>query len=151
VTPHPGEAAALLGCAPAEINGDRPAAARELASRTGAVVVLKGAATVIAQGDRLAVNPTGGPLLGSGGTGDVLAGMVGGFLAQGLAAFDAGAVAAWVHGRAGDALALRRGGVGVLAGEVAEELPETLQALQQVETAERSLGVGDAVAFPEPG
>ena len=151
VTPHPGEAAALLGCTSAEINADRASAARELAIRTGAVAVLKGAATVIAQEKRLAVNPTGGPLLGSGGTGDVLAGMVGGFLAQGLEAFDAGALAAWVHGRAGDALAHRRGGVGILASEVADELPETLEALRQVGASDPPLGVGDALAFPEPG
>ena len=73
LTPHPGEAAALLGGSPADINGDRPAAARRLAAETGAVVLLKGAGTLTAEPTgRLIANPTGGPVLGSGGSGDVL-------------------------------------------------------------------------------
>jgi NAD(P)H-hydrate epimerase len=73
MTPHPGEAAALLACSPAEINRDRLTAARTLAQETGAVVVLKGAATVTAEpGGRCAVNASGGPILATGGTGDVL-------------------------------------------------------------------------------
>src|SRR5262249_34743014 len=90
LTPHPGEAAALLGSDPREINRDRVAAARRLAERAQAVVVLKGAATVVADPDgRVRVNPTGGPVLATGGTGDVLAGVLGGLLAQGVAPFDA--------------------------------------------------------------
>ena len=83
LTPHPGEAGALLDLSAAEVNQDRPAAARELAATTGAIVLLKGAATLTAspQG-ALILNPTGGPILGSGGTGDVLLGLLTGFLAQ---------------------------------------------------------------------
>jgi NAD(P)H-hydrate epimerase len=77
VTPHPGEAAALLGIETSEVNRDRPASARELAKRLGSVVALKGAASVIAAPDgRIAINPTGGPALATGGTGDVLLGML---------------------------------------------------------------------------
>lgn len=150
VTPHPGEAAALLGGSAAEINRDRAGAARRLAEQTGAVVVLKGAATVTADRERLAVNPTGGPLLATGGTGDVLSGMVGGLLAQGLEPFEAAALGVWIHGAAGDRLAERQGPGGALAGEVADAVPAAVQALRARLPGPRTLGVGDAVAFPEP-
>ncbi len=84
LTPHPGEAGMLLGLTPARLNRDRVAHARALAEASGAIVVLKGAASVIAAPDgRVALNPTGGPVLATGGTGDVLAGLAGGLLAQG--------------------------------------------------------------------
>lgn len=154
LTPHPGEAAALLACSPAEINRDRPAAARALARETGAVVVLKGAATVTAEPDgRCIVNPTGGPILATGGTGDVLTGLVGGLLAQGIDAFEAGALAAYIHGSAADRLADRIGDTGVLAGDLAAEIPATLSALRALLAAPdpRAVSGGlDRVAFPEP-
>ena len=110
-------------------------------------------ATVIAAADgRLALNPSGGPALATGGTGDVLTGTIAGLLAQGLDAFDAARVGAYLHGAAADALAGRRGEVGVLAGELAAQLPETLRALRDAaRKAPAELGTGDAVAFPEPG
>jgi len=149
LTPHPGEAAALLGTSAAEVNRDRPAAARELAAQSGAVAVLKGAGTVIAEPDgRLLLNPTGGPLLASGGTGDVLAGLIGGLLAQGCAAFEAAALGAFVHGAAADLLAARRGQAGTRAGELADAIPEALHALRSATSP--PIGEGDAVAFPEP-
>jgi NAD(P)H-hydrate epimerase len=154
LTPHPGEAARWLDASAAEVNADRVGAARRLAEATGAVVLLKGAASVIAAPDRTpCINPTGGPLLGTGGTGDVLTGLVAGLLAQGVDAFAAAALAAFVQGAAGDRLAARRGEAGALAGEVAAEIPATLEALRQ--RAFESLGEPDPgqrleVAFPEP-
>jgi len=131
LTPHPGEAAMLLGASADALNRDRVGAARELAERTGAVAVLKGAATVVAEpGGRLRVNPTGGPALATGGTGDVLAGAIGGLLAQGLDAFEAASVGAYVHGLAGDRLASARGAAGVLARDVACELPAAAASLR---------------------
>jgi NAD(P)H-hydrate epimerase len=131
LTPHPGEAARLLGVSAAAINRDRVGAARRLAAETGAVVVLKGAATVIASPEgRVAVNPTGGPVLGSGGTGDVLTGVVAGLLGMGCEPFEAAALGAWLHGSAGDRLAARRGRAGVLASEIAAELPAACEALR---------------------
>jgi hydroxyethylthiazole kinase-like uncharacterized protein yjeF len=148
LTPHPGEAALLLASAPAAVNADRPGAARRLAAETGALVVLKGAATVIAEpGGFLRVNPTGGPALASGGTGDVLTGVIAGFLAQGLAPRDAAALGVFVHGAAADRLAERHGPAGVLAGEVAGALPDALRALGESGV----IGAGDRLAFPEPG
>jgi hydroxyethylthiazole kinase-like uncharacterized protein yjeF len=150
LTPHPGEAALLLGSTPAEVNRDRLGAARRLAAETGALVALKGAATVVAGPDGFAtVNPTGGPALASGGTGDVLTGVIAGLLAQGLAPRDAAALGVFVHGAAADRLAELRGPVGVLAGEVAGALPDALRALG--DNGGGAIGAGDRLAFPEPG
>lgn len=149
LTPHPGEAGQLLGLTPAQVNAARPAHARALAELTGAIVVLKGAGTVIAApGGRIAVNPTGGPVLGTGGTGDVLAGLTGALLAQRVPAFEAAVLAAFLHGAAGDLVASRRGERGALASEIADALPEVLRGLAGPQPA---LGAGDAVRFPEPG
>jgi NAD(P)H-hydrate epimerase len=151
LTPHPGEAAALLGSTAAALNADRVGAARRLALASEAVVVLKGAGTVIAAPDgRVRVNPTGGPNLATGGTGDVLAGVVGGLLAQGLDAFEAASVGAFLHGAAGDRLAERSGSVGTLAGDIARELPAAAEALRREASApdRPRAGSGDALAFP---
>ena len=150
MTPHPGEASALLGRTPAAINADRVGAARALAERTSAVALLKGAATVVAAPDgRVAVNASGGPSLATGGTGDVLTGIVAGLLAQGLDAFDAARVGAHLHGAAADAVASRRGGTGLLAGDVAGFLPETARSLANAaREGPAHLGLGDAVDFP---
>jgi NAD(P)H-hydrate epimerase len=147
LTPHPGEAARLLGVTAAEINRDRVGAARRIATEAGCVVILKGAATVIAGPDgRTAINPTGGSALGSGGTGDVLTGIVVGLLAQRVPVFDAAALGAWLHGFAGDRVTARRGRSGLLASEVAAELPEACEALRRHgSVAERS-----ALALPFP-
>lgn len=150
LTPHPGEAASLLGGSARELNRDRPGAARRLAERSGAVVLLKGAASVIAAPDgALVVNPSGGPALGSGGTGDVLLGMTAGLLAQGLAVFDAAALAAFWHGFAADRIAERTGPSGLLAGDLSRELPEAGRALRAAAAAPIS-GARLALAFPEP-
>ncbi len=150
VTPHPGEAAILLGSTPAEVQADRPAAAQALAAATGAVVVLKGAGTVTAEpGGRMVFNPTGGPVLGTGGTGDVLAGVIGALLAQRVSAFEAAALGAFVHGAAGDALAAEHGDAGGLAGDVVERLPDVLAALRTAGRRPREWR-GDVLAFPEP-
>jgi hydroxyethylthiazole kinase-like uncharacterized protein yjeF len=166
LTPHPGEAARLLGIPAAEINRDRVGACRRLAERSGAVVVLKGAATVVAAPEgRVAVNPTGGPALGTGGTGDVLTGLVAALIAQRIgsgpvrrggrdpvvAAFECAALGVWLHGRAGDRLAARRGSTGVLAGEVAAELPETIEGLRRrAPDAAATTVRGDGLALPFP-
>jgi NAD(P)H-hydrate epimerase len=160
LTPHPGEAARLMGLTAAEVNRDRVGAARALARESGAVVVLKGAATLIASPEgRIVVNATGGPVLGTGGTGDVLTGVIAGLLAQGLAPRVAAALGAHLHGFAGDRLAARFGPSGVLAGEVARELPRAAHALRRACTgSSRQLRAGRArgderglsTPFPEP-
>jgi NAD(P)H-hydrate epimerase len=123
LTPHDGEYARLLGDPP---GADRIAAARKLASATGCVALLKGPATVIAEpSGRAIVNPTGSPALATAGTGDVLSGIVGGFLARGAGPFDAATAAAYVHGRAADVA----GHTGLVAGDLIDALPATLREL----------------------
>ena len=130
LTPHPGEAARMLGGDTAGVQSDRLAAAQALAARTGAVVALKGRRTVIAAPDgRTSINASGNPGMATAGTGDVLTGVVGAFLARGLAPFDAARLAVFAHGDAGDRAARRRGEDGIIAGDLADMLPRALAAL----------------------
>ncbi|MFN0064423.1 MAG: NAD(P)H-hydrate dehydratase [Myxococcaceae bacterium] len=123
LTPHPGEAARLLEMTPAQVQVDRVAAARTLAVRSGAVVVLKGASTLVADPTgNLWVNPTGNPGMASGGMGDALAGMIGGFLAQGLPPLDAARIGVYAHGAAADIAAQQTGQLGLLARDVLASL-----------------------------
>ena len=123
VTPHAGEYARLAG---EPVGDDRVAAARRLAERAGAVVLLKGSPTVVADPTgRAALNATGGPWLATAGTGDVLSGIVGALAAMGLPAFRATAAGAWLHGRAGDAA----GHAGLVAGDLIDALPTVLSRL----------------------
>ena len=117
LTPHPGEAARLLGVTVAQLQADRPAAARALSERYQAVVVLKGAGSLVAAPDgRLAVCNNGHPAMAGAGFGDVLAGLIGALLAQGLPAFDAARLAVWLHARAGEQLAVL--GRGMVASDL---------------------------------
>ncbi len=130
LTPHPGEAARLLGRSIVEVNADRIGAAQRLRDLSGAVVLLKGARTVIAGIDgEVYINASGNPGMATPGMGDVLSGIVGALLARRLAPLDALALGAFVHGHAADRLAARMGPVGYLAGDLADELPSTLAAL----------------------
>jgi len=130
LTPHPGEAGRLLGSSAAAVQKDRLGAARALAKASRAVVLLKGDGTLVADpSGRVVVNPTGSPLLATGGTGDVLAGLLGALLAQGLDAFEAAYAAAWLHGRAAEILAETLGDAGLLARELADAIPRARAGL----------------------
>jgi ADP-dependent NAD(P)H-hydrate dehydratase / NAD(P)H-hydrate epimerase len=121
LTPHPLEAARLLGADTASVQRDRLATARALATRYAAVAVLKGSGTVIAAPDgRVAVNPTGNAALATGGTGDVLGGLIGALLAQRLPPWEAALAGVYLHGLAADTLVAQGDGpVGLAAGELA--------------------------------
>jgi hydroxyethylthiazole kinase-like uncharacterized protein yjeF len=130
LTPHPGEAARLLESTAARLNADRVAAARALAVASRSIVLLKGARTVVANPEgRALVVPTGGPALASGGTGDVLTGIVAALQAAGLPPFEAAGLAAWWHGAAADQLPASRLGFGLLASELADALPGAAAAI----------------------
>ncbi len=125
LTPHPGEAARLLECGVDEIQGDRFAAAREIAARYRAVAVLKGAGTLIADpsGD-VAVCPFGNPAMATAGMGDALTGIIASLLGQGVPAYPAACAGVVLHARAGDAAAVDRRSI--LAGELIDALPSVL-------------------------
>jgi ADP-dependent NAD(P)H-hydrate dehydratase / NAD(P)H-hydrate epimerase len=136
LTPHPGEAARLLGCTIAEVQVDRIASARRLAADSGAIVALKGARTVVAHPDgRVTLNPTGNPGMATGGTGDVLTGVAGGLLAQGVANAEVLGAAVYLHGLAGDLAAATRGQAGLVAGDVADALPAAIRRVLEADGA----------------
>lgn len=131
LTPHPGEMAALTGLEKDQIQADRLAIAAQYAAAWGHVVVLKGAFTVIAAPDgRVTVIPVATPALARAGTGDVLAGLIGGLRAQGMDAYEAAIAGAWIHAQAG-LLATERAGseAAVLAGDVMESIGAVLSSL----------------------
>jgi hydroxyethylthiazole kinase-like uncharacterized protein yjeF len=120
-TPHPGEAAHLLGCKTEEVQADRPRTALSLVKRLGGDVVLKGAGSLCATRDaKLYLNQTGNPGMSAPGMGDVLAGMIAAFIAQGLSADEAMLLAVHLHGAAGDELAKQQATLGMSATEVTE-------------------------------
>lgn len=133
LTPHKGEASALLGEANATQVGNRATRACRLATDARAVCVLKGPGTIVSDGTRAYVNATGNAVLATGGTGDVLSGVVAAFLAglpaTGGDAFGAACLAVHVHGAAADLVRARRGDRGSLASEIADALPEAIRAL----------------------
>lgn len=132
LTPHPGEMAHLLGLSVEAVQADRLSAVRRAADVTKSVVLLKGAYTLIAEpGGEIYINPTGNRALGTGGSGDVLTGIIAGLLAQGLGAAEAAAAGAYMHGMAGDRLAERYGDDGILASELAGELPAVQRDLRK--------------------
>lgn len=125
LTPHPGEMARLLGMATNQVQGDRLGTARRLAQTTGAVVVLKGARSVTADPrGRLWINTTGNPGMATGGSGDVLTGVIAALMAQGLEAEHAAWLGVYLHGLAGDLGTGRLGEVSLTAGDVLHYLPE---------------------------
>jgi ADP-dependent NAD(P)H-hydrate dehydratase / NAD(P)H-hydrate epimerase len=130
LTPHPGELARLRRTTTAEIQADRLAAAQETAHAYKAVVVLKGAHTVIAEPEgTLYINLTGNPGMATAGSGDVLSGMIGALLGQGYTPSMAARIAVYTHGLAGDLAATALGERSLLAGDLVETLPRALQEL----------------------
>jgi NAD(P)H-hydrate epimerase len=132
LTPHPGELSRLTGKTAEAINADRPAAARKAAKEWGAIVVLKGAHTVVAHPDgRTSEDPHEVPALATGGTGDVLSGIIGGLIAQGSDPFVAAVTGVYVHASAGRRIAHRLGDSGLLAGDLLAEIPLVMNMLRQ--------------------
>lgn len=130
VTPHPGEMARLCGIEISAVLLNPAKLARTFAQTYGCVTVLKGHRTVIASPDgALFHNTTGNAGLAKGGSGDILSGMIGAFLAQGLSALDAAVCAVWIHGAAADRLAEHMALTGMLARDVIDELPAVMKKL----------------------
>ncbi len=127
ITPHPGEMARLLGVTLKVIGMDRSASAQHLACRAAITCVLKGHRTVITDGQRLSVNPTGNPAMATGGMGDVLTGVIGAFIAQGIPLYEAACAGVYLHGLAGDLA--KTSDRGLLASELAMTITRALARL----------------------
>ncbi|MDD2401077.1 MAG: NAD(P)H-hydrate dehydratase [Clostridia bacterium] len=132
LTPHPGEMARLLGTTVANIQENRVEVAIQVATTFKVIVVLKGAGTIIASPEgQLYINSTGCSALATAGSGDVLAGTIGGLLAQGLNPVEAAVLGVYLHGLTGELVAEEKGLRGVMAGDIVEALPLSIKRLER--------------------
>jgi len=132
LTPHPGEMARLIGVSVEEVQSDRINIARMAAQEWQKTVVLKGAYTVVADSDgRVMISPIANPGLASAGTGDVLTGVIGGMLAQGLNFFDAAACGVYLHGKAGETVKEQLGDAGTIATDLLPVLPLVIKQIKE--------------------
>jgi hydroxyethylthiazole kinase-like uncharacterized protein yjeF len=135
MTPHAGEMGGLLGISPRKVQKDRIGIASAFAMKYNVTLVLKGAATVVATPDgEVYINSTGNPGMATAGTGDVLTGMIGSFLAQGYAATQAACLGVYLHGLAGDLAAGEKGGAAMIAGDLIEKIPQAIKETSDVTT-----------------
>ena len=146
LTPHPGEMARLVGTTPQKVQDDRIGVARAFATTYGCIVVLKGNKTIIATPDeKIYINPTGNPGMASGGVGDVLTGMIGGLIAQGLSPLDAALWGVYLHGMAGDLAVQTVGEISLIAGDIIDYIPD---ALKEVKARVKRQDIGDHLFQP---
>ena len=131
LTPHPGEMARLTGRTREDVQADRRGVAAAYAKEHGLIIVLKGAQTIVTDGERLFINSTGSHGLARGGTGDVLSGIAAALLAQRMDPFDAAVLAVHAHGLAGDLAQERLGAMGMTAEDVVEALPGAWKRLER--------------------
>ncbi len=130
LTPHPGEMARLLNIATEDVQKDRIGITERAAQEFEATVVLKGAPTIIAQPNQdTCINTTGNPGMATAGSGDVLTGLIAGFMAQGLSGYSAAKLGVYVHGLAGDLAAEEKTELGMIAGDILDKVPEALKSL----------------------
>ena len=131
ITPHPGEMARLLSASVPEIQADRIGAVKVAAKKFGCTAVLKGARTLIATSDgKLMINPTGNAGMATGGSGDVLSGMIGAFLARGMKPHEAAAAGVYLHGLAGDLAAEEKGQICLAASDIIDFLPGAINKMK---------------------
>jgi len=131
LTPHPGEFARLLGESREAVQAHRASAAKAFAARRGVILVLKGTQTLITNGQQLAVNPSGNPGMATGGTGDVLTGLICALLAQGMSPYDAARLGVFLHGLAGDLAAEELGQISLIASDLVRFLPAAFRIVQR--------------------
>ena len=131
VTPHPGEMSRLVKKSTAYVKNNRLSIAKKFSNNYNAVVVLKGSNTVVTDrgAKRHYINKSGNPGMATAGSGDVLAGIIGGFLAQGLALFEAARLAVYVHGVAGDLAAREKGEIGLIASDILDKVPPAIKKI----------------------
>lgn len=131
ITPHVGEMARLAGCSKEEVLADLPDFCKRFAGEHDVICVLKDTRTVISDGERICINRTGCDGMATGGSGDVLTGLLTGLLAQGMDPFWAASIAVWVHGKAGEMAAEEMGRHGMLAGDILRMIPAVLETTEK--------------------
>ena len=132
LTPHPKELSRLMGNSVAQVQEDRISSARKAATKSGCTVVIKGSRTVTATNKKMVyIKPTGNAGMATGGSGDVLSGIIGGLLAQGMPPDEAAVTGVYVHGMAGDVAASEIGEVGIVAGDISNHLPDALAHIRE--------------------
>ena len=135
LTPHPGEMGRLITLSAEDVQRDRERIAQEFAKKYRVVLALKGHRTIVANYDgALFVNETGNPGMATGGSGDVLTGMIAGLLGQKLSLFDAARLGVYLHGLAGDLAAEERGEIGLIASDLVDRIPLAIRKYQQRST-----------------
>ena len=133
ITPHPGEMSRLVGISTNEVQKDRKAIALKVAKEYNLTVVLKGYHSVVADpSGKVYINTTGNPGMATGGTGDVLTGMIASFIGQGLSTFDAARLGVYLHGMAGDLAAKDIGEVSLVAGDILRYLPKAIKSKRRI-------------------
>ncbi len=132
LTPHPGEFARLTGQPAPKTDGERQEQAVAFAQRFGHILLLKGSGTLVVDGQRLYRNTTGNPGMATGGSGDVLSGIIAALFGQGMSGFDAAVLGSWVHGRAGDLAAVKLGQTALAAADLLDFLPAAFRELEAV-------------------
>lgn len=129
LTPHEGEMSLLCGKSVDEIKENREKIAVDFAKECGIVLVLKGKNTVVTNGCEIFVNPTGNAGMATGGSGDVLSGVIGSLLGQGMKTYDGAVLGTYLHGRAGDLAKADKGEMGLIASDIVENLPYAIKEL----------------------
>jgi NAD(P)H-hydrate epimerase len=129
ITPHPGELSRITKESVEKIQQNREASARKASQKLGAVVVLKGSKTVVADGDKIYLNESGNPGMATGGTGDVLTGIIASLIGQGLEPFGASKLGTHVHGLAGDLAMREKGEISLTASDILSKLPAAFKSL----------------------
>jgi NAD(P)H-hydrate epimerase len=146
LTPHPGEMARLVGTTTQKVQDDRIGVAKDFATTYNCIVVLKGNKTIVSTPvGEVYINPTGNPGMASGGTGDVLTGMIGGLLAQGLSPLEAATWGVYLHGLAGDLAVQTVGEISLIAGDIIDYIPD---ALKEVKARVKRQDIGDHLFQP---
>jgi len=132
ITPHEGEMARLINKRPEYVKNNRLIVAKKFSRDYNAVVVLKGRGTIVAEpGGGYYINTTGNPGMATAGSGDVLTGIISGFLSQGLKIFDAARLGVYTHGLSGDIAARDKGEIGLMAGDILEKIPQAIRQVQR--------------------
>ncbi|MCL5409048.1 MAG: NAD(P)H-hydrate dehydratase [Candidatus Omnitrophica bacterium] len=137
ITPHPGEMSSLTGLKISEIQKNREITAKEFAKKFSVIVVLKGYKTIVTDGEKIYINQTGNPGMATAGSGDVISGIIAGFIVQGFSAWDSACMGTYIHGLAGDMAENKYGEYSLIASDIIEFIHSAIKYLQRYSNSKR--------------